>query len=445
MADSPNTVPPEDEHGKKPFIRETITKPGKQGPGTGRVLLVTAAMAVVFGVIASLTFVLTRPWWESAFGEEESSESLTLEQDEASGESETAEAEESEQAETEVSENLESEMESLVDSMLEDNQADLEDYESIYDALYDVIIAANDSLVTVTAYSTDQDWFENEVESDEETCGVIVALTEEEILILTDSYLLEAYDSVQVTFGSYGSGTAYLKAMDSANGIAVIAVSAEEAGTGVTGNVSVITLGNSYTAVQGEFVLAIGRPLGYSRSISYGIISYIDSSVQGVDCMLRLIQTNITAGTSPRGMLLNTDGELVGWLTTSYEDNSVDGLLCAVSITDLKPTIEKLMNGENMAQLGIRGQNVTEDIAAENAIPEGVWITECLTDEPAYLAGMQQGDIITAIDETEIGTLRELSNCLALYSPGDTVTVTVQREGRDGYSAISFAVTLDAR
>lgn len=442
MADSPRKEPPE-EHEKKPFIRETISKSEKQGPGIGRILLITAAMAVVFGVIASLTFVLTRPWWENAFAGEESTESLTLAQDEASGESETDE--EWESADAENTENLESEMESLVDSMLEDRSADLEDYESIYDALYDVILEVNDSLVTVTAYSTDQDWFENEFESDEETCGVIVALTEEEILILTDADLLEAYDSVQVTFGTYGSGTAYLKAMDRANGIAVIAVSAEEAGTGVTGNVSVISLGNSYTAVQGQFVLAVGRPLDHSRSISYGIISYTDSSVQGVDCMLRLIQTNITAGESPRGMLLNTDGELVGWLTTSYEENSVEGLLCAVSISDLKPTIEKLINGENMAQLGIRGQNVTEEIAAENAIPQGVWITECLTDEPAYLAGMQQGDIITAIDETEIGTLRELSNCLAAYSPGDTVTVTVQREGREGYSEISFTVTLDVR
>lgn len=98
-----------------------------------------------------------------------------------------------------------------------------------------------------------------------------------------------------------------------------------------------------------------------------------------------------------------------------------------------------------MACLGIRGQNVTTEIAAAQELPLGVYITRCVTDRPAFLDGLQNGDILTAINDDAILTMEDLQRCLEKYEPGDIVSVTAERSGREGYTQIKLDVTLQAR
>ena len=427
MSQTPEKDSPEK---KKPFIHETITGSGKQNQQIGRKVLLTVGLAAVFGVTASLTFVVAQPFWEARFGETETSENITIARDDiteapVSTESETSretESETSRETESETSRETESETgtqpaeesrseretgssndwENRVQAMINNDLADLNDYKSMYNALNNITIRANKSLVTVTASSTDTDWFDQPFSSEQETCGIIVGKTAKEYLVLVDADLLDGVDNLNVTFGTYGTGSAYLKQSDGILDLAVIGVPLDTLSDGVEDHVEVISLGNSYLSMQGQPVIAIGRPLGLSRSVAYGMISYVNPNIPGTDMTLRLMQTDIVTAENARGMLINSDGELIGWLTEKFGAKSTDGMLSALSISDIKPILEKLFNGQASACLGIRGQNVTDEIAQAHDLPVGVYITRCLDDRPAFLAGLQIGDILTGINDTEL-------------------------------------------
>lgn len=440
---------------KKPFIHETITGSAGHSRKLGGKVLLTLGLAVVFGLTASLTFVVSRPMWENHFSEPETSESVTIVRDnttvgadatQASAPSEAvSETAAEEESETEPDTRSADEWREEIQAMIDNNRADMDDYKTIHNELSHVASAANKSLVTVTASSTDTDWFDNPVSSNQETCGVIVVKTSREILILTNAEPLSESDSLRVTFGAYGEGEAYLKQQDGIWGLAIVAVPLDTLDETIRNSVEAIELGNSYAAMQGQPVIAIGSPLGYYRSVAYGVISYINNNVQGTDALVRLLQTDIPDSENSCGMLIDTDGKLIGWLTNKYSGSTTSGLLSAISISDMKPLMEKLSNGKAMACLGIRGQNVTAEIAERQELPLGVYITRCVSDRPAYLEGLQSGDVLTAINEDAVSTMEDLQRCLEKYEPGDAVTITAQRSGREGYTEFTVDVTLQAR
>lgn len=428
---------------KKQFIRETVTRPEKQKLRLGRRLFLTVALALVFGVTSSLTFVVTRPWWEERFETEESSESIVISRDETTtAPSETSTEEET--TEEEVTTSPE-EWESQVQFMIDTDLADMEDYHSILNAHSSMIASVTRSLVTVTAQYTDMDWFDNPVSGSQSTSGVIIAVTKKEVIILTDSYVLDASEQVQVHFGPSVTAEAHLKQKDGANGIAVVAVSVENLDENVLSMITPVSLGNSLTIAQGQPIIAIGRPLGFERSVAYGIISYTNPAVQSVDSMIRILQTDIPVSKGARGMLVNTSGELVGWLTDNYTSSSTDEFLTAISLSDLKPVIEKMSNGHAMASLGIYGQTVTAEISEKQGIPVGVYVTRSISGGPAYSAGIQDGDILVGINDTAIASMKDLQGFLEESWPGDVVIVQVKRSGQDEYAEFNFEVILEER
>ena len=238
---------------KKPFIHETITGSGKQNRQIGRKVLLTVGLAAVFGVTASLTFVVAQPFWEARFGETETSENITIARDDITEAPVSTESETSRETESETSRETESETgtqpaeesrseretgssddwENRVQAMINNDLADLNDYKSMYNALNNITIRANKSLVTVTASSTDTDWFDQPFSSEQETCGIIVGKTAKEYLILVDADLLDGVDNLNVTFGIYGTGSAYLKQSDGILDLAVIGVPLDTLSNGV--------------------------------------------------------------------------------------------------------------------------------------------------------------------------------------------------------------------
>jgi len=425
---------------KKEFIHETITKPENRKKRLLQKLFLNMGMALIFGVVASLTFVVFKPLWEDQFSETTPPESISIPRDETtSAPPETSSAETSTQAAEDPSE-----LESMVQSLIEANQADVQDYQNIFHAMGNVVVTANKSLAVITANKTGIDLFDNEVQSNAETCGMIVAIISSEVVILTDDSLLGETDSFYVTFGNYGGAEGYLKQVDSVTGLAVITVPVSSLDTSVTDHIQPIPLGNSYVATQGNPVIAMGTPLGYTKSVSYGMISYINGNVQGEDCILRLMQTNITGVDNARGMLLNLDGELIGWITPKYPGSS-GNLLAAISISDLKPMIQKLSNGEKITSLGIMGQTITAEIAEAQDLPMGVYISQCISGKSAYAAGLQSGDILTAIGDVPILSMKDVQTCMENLPTEDRMTVNVQRGGREGYTEKVFEVVLKPR
>ena len=110
----------------------------------------------------------------------------------------------------------------------------------------------------------------------------------------------------------------------------------------------------------------------------------------------------------------------------------------AIPISEYKGVLQKLTNGQSAPYFGIRGQDVTS-VMMESGIPSGVYITDSIADGPAYNVGIQNGDILTKIRDTEI------QNRLEDTKTGDSVKVTVKRKSIDEYKEIEYQVTIGAR
>ena len=442
----------EQEQAKERFVRETIAGSGKRSAFWKKVLL-TAGLAAVFGVVASLVFVLARPGWESLVGPEETeTESASIfpsSEEETETPEETTEEETEPEPETDPPEETDAasreELLEEVDRRIAEHMTDIREYDALYGAKRGVAAQADRSVVTVASHTAEKDWFDTEILNEKETCGVIIAVTDSEMLILTDYDPISPGEELYVKFGSLAEVNAVLKQSDGIFGIAVVSVSLFDLGEDVIDRYIAIPLGSAMTAQRGQPILAVGQPMDYISSLAYGNISYINSGVTATDATVTVLQTDISASSDPRGAILNTSGELIGWITRNYSSSSTENFLTAISLGDLKNSIECLAAGRQMPALGIRGQTVTASISEARGIPAGVYVTRAVSGRPADEAGVQAGDILTGVDGETIASVRDLTQLLCGREPGDEVTLRLLRQGRDDYETIILTATLQGR
>ncbi len=194
--------------------------------------------------------------------------------------------------------------------------------------------------------------------------------------------------------------------------------------------------GNSDELTVGELVVAIGNPLGFELygTTTCGIVSAKNRTIQLEDRTMTLIQTDaaINAGNSG-GMLLNSSGQVIGInsmkMSSSYGEASVEGLGFAIPINDAAEIIGSLIRDGYVTgrpQFGICGTTITEDMAALYHLPQGVYVYSVSENSGK---GLQQGDVITAVDGTEITTMEELNQQKNLHKAGETVTLRISRNG----------------
>ena len=119
--------------------------------------------------------------------------------------------------------------------------------------------------------------------------------------------------------------------------------------------------------------------------------------------------------------------------------------MAAYGISDLKEALEFLSNGQAVPYIGIHGVTVTEELTAGQGIPSGVYVQEVSTDSPAMAAGIQSGDVITAVAGTQVTTLSGYNSALMQQEAGDEIRVKGQRQGTGGYVDITFRVTVGSR
>lgn len=260
--------------------------------------------------------------------------------------------------------------------------------------------------------------------------------------ILTNSHVISDGNAkeIQVLFEDGEKVNAEVVWVDNYMDLAIIKVNRT--------NLPVAVLGDSDSLVVGELAIAIGNPLGleFQRTVTSGIISGLNRSVQ-VDnnvVMENLIQTDasINPGNSG-GPLLNAKGEVVGINTAKI--SSAEGLGFAIPINTAKPIIEEVIKTGTYqkAYIGIKGVSVEEyemglgvDLAAES----GVVVLEVQANSPASKAGLQNGDIITKMNDKDIEDMYDLKNSLYSYKPGEKISLEILRNGEKK----TVEVTLEA-
>lgn len=451
----PDHKPEEMDSEKKEFIRETMLEPKKGKWYYIRLICLLSVAVVLFGVAtgASFAFVLNH-WGLDIRREDEESMSVSWEQDwmesteEETSTQETSESEiEMESAETEdpadTTQPEEKSFEEQVAEVVQSMEADAALGEKVNDAVYGAYDIAKRSLVTVCV-NEGASVVGSTIADSEDTFGIIVAMSDYEAVVLTDLSALSSTQDIAVSVAGH-EVEAVLKEQDALTGIVSLTVNLRKLPDAVRQGLCAITLGNSYETKTGDRVLLAGSPLGVPDSVLASNITYIEKEACVTDGLYRILYTDAPAVQGGCGVLLNLKGEMIGWITSLYRSSRLSQFTSALGISELKYVMEDLILGEGTGLLGVTVHNITEEIAEEFNLPSGLYVTAVDNQTPAYLVGIQNGDIITAVNETELRTVRSLQNLLSNMLPEEQIRVTVMRLGRDSYKEVTFEVELGSR
>ena len=250
--------------------------------------------------------------------------------------------------------------------------------------------------------------------------------------ILTNYHVVEGSNSIKVTFDNGKEYTATYVGGEEKNDIAVIKVDA----TGLTP----VVIGKSSDMLVGEQVTTIGNPLGeLTFSESTGIISALDRSITMSDGrQMNMIQTDcaINSGNSG-GPLFNSHGEVIGIVSAKYSSGSnsssasVEGLGFAIPMDDVASMVSDLVKNGYVTGKPIMGISVADvdESVTSYGVPQGAIIRVVTPDLCGAKAGLQAGDIVTKIDNTDVPSASDLTSAIGNYKPGDKVTLTIFRSG----------------
>ena len=200
-------------------------------------------------------------------------------------------------------------------------------------------------------------------------------------------------------------------------------------------NLTPATLGNSDNVKVGEFAMAIGCPLGLESTVTSGIISAVNRTVDdGEGTEYTCIQTDaaINSGNSG-GALVNSNGEVIGINTLKLSGSGVEGMGFAIPISSTTDVINQLIQYQTVKRpyIGISGVAVDDETASRYNLPTGVYVYTVEKGSPAEKAGLQKGDVITKIEDKEISTVNELNKEKNNYNIGDSITLSIYRNGED--------------
>ncbi len=245
--------------------------------------------------------------------------------------------------------------------------------------------------------------------------------------IVTNNHVIAEADRITIEFYEGGTAEAKVVGTDPKTDIALLKVDVED-------KLPFVTFGDSDQARVGDWVLAVGNPLGQGFSVSAGIISARNRALRGTYDDFIQTDAAINRGNSG-GPLFNMDGEVIGVNTAILSPNGGGsiGIGFSMSSAVVSKVVDQLKKyGETRrGWLGVRIQDVTPEMAEALGLdePAGALVTD-VPDGPAKKAGIRQGDLIVTFDGKHVADTRELVRIVADTEVGKRVPVVVQRDGR---------------
>lgn len=409
------------------FIREIVKKKPLDKRGLLRKILSLAGAAVLAGVVASFVFVWMVPVAERMVNGDSSRVSFPEDEEETSTSSQS------------VTDSSQPAQETPMPAS--QPEIGLEEYRQLYKDMLAVAEKPKRALVTVVGISSEMDYFNQNYENQKQISGLLAADNGQDLFILTEYRVVENVERIQVTFYDGSTVDAIYQRHDANTGLTILKVGLSELEDSTREGIELAPLGSSYGVTQGEPVMAIGSPMGYSDSVAYGVITSVTNKISTLDTEYNLLTTDINGSGEGSGVLINLDGEIIGIIAQSYSTEDKD-IITALAVSQIKDLIESLSNDEARPYIGIKGQDVTAQISHRTGIPKGVLVTAVQVDSPAMLAGMKEYDVVVKIGEDEISSFRQYRDRLDQLTPGQTVILTAMRRGAEGYAEVEFEVTV---
>ena len=395
--------------------------------------ILTASMAVIFGVLACFTFLVLEPVFTNLLYPQEEPQIVEIPEDE-------------DEILPEDMMLVERKVPSTITRIIE-HKSDVDPmqvYEDQYTDMYSISREILKSIVTIEGYNQDVDWFDNEYASKTNTTGLYIADNGLQLLFLTHNDVIKNASEIVVTFydGTVASGA--IKQSDYNTGLSIVAVNIDDVGSATMQNIVPAVLANSkVTSLLATPVIAVGKLYGTKEAVGYGMIVSKGEYINLVDQNYEMLMTNIYGSTVATGVITNTRGEVLGIIDQTYNSGEVSNIVSAIGISEIKKDIERMSNGKNRARMGIYGIDVPDRAHEELGVPYGAYVTNIVMGSPAMAAGIQSGDIIVKVAGKDILRFSDFTDCMIDRMVDVTIPVSVRRQGVDEYRELELEITLD--
>ncbi|MEP6465808.1 MAG: trypsin-like peptidase domain-containing protein [Parafilimonas sp.] len=259
--------------------------------------------------------------------------------------------------------------------------------------------------------------------------------------IVTNNHVIDGASDINVTLSDRKSYKATVVGADPNTDLAVIKIDAT--------NLPYMIMGNSDDAKLGQWVLAVGYPLNLDVTVTAGIISAKSRSI-GINKSQRAIESFIQtdAAVNPGnsgGALINTQGELIGINSAiASPTGSYAGYSYAIPVNIVKKAVNDLIKfgAVQRAYVGISyaPDDLSDDQKKQMGVKDGpgIFVTDVAKDGAAKAAGIQKGDFVTKINDAVINSSSELQEQVARYKPGDKISITYVRNGKENTAALTL-------
>ena len=435
------------------FIKEQVIE-NKRRKLKKRLLpfLMTIFLAILFGLIAAITFVVAEPKLYKLLNRDNPEGTVNFptvtpeEQDAANGIEQGGTKEDGEVSENINEGNTEGsgQEEPINNTVIQKIDAGLEDYTSIYNEIRMLINEVDKSLVNVTSSYQVDDWF-GASEKTIHTTGVIVASNTTDYLILVSLDRVQEAESVKIKF----SDTTYVEAVlldyEAELNIALLSLSMEDIPELYRNALKVAEFGESYGITVGNPVIALGNPNGHINSMDVGIVTSKGSYASITDNRIELFNTDMEDNENTDGVIINLEGKIVGLITRTLKDDLNEGLSTAIGISKIKPIIIKMGYQVPRIYFGIKADDMTEDIKRQHSITSGIYINEVLADSPAFKAGLRDGDIIINVNDQAILNTNNFYNIITSYQVGQKLKVKLKRTTGNTEKEKNITVVLEEK
>ena len=384
--------------------------------------------ALIFGMAAGVMFAIVQPWASREFGSPDEPTQIVMVQEETHEDAEAKNGDEQTEASAHGS-----------------GKADaLDEYREHYLQMKEVVDAAENSLVKVKSYGAKMDWFSENYENMMETSGLVFRIDSNWIYILTSSRYIKSSLQITVTFPDGETANASIRKQDSVTELAILEIPVKSIKESTKNQISAIAINGISSVKKGEPVIAVGSPMGYTDSISYGMItSVIDA--EDVDGEYKVITTDMAASDTSYGFLLNLDGNMVGIAAQKFTPDEAPDTLTALGFSNLTYLLESLASGRSIPYAGVIGKSVSSDVAEHFSVPYGIYVKKVSSDSPAMYAGIQTADVITEMDGEQITSMTEYENVIRRHKEGDTIKIKIRRKIIEGYADVDVKLVVGTR
>ena len=402
------------------FIKETIKEQPTDRKRLAGKFLTAAVCGVIFGACAAGTMALIVPKALERFGTAPDQKAVVTLTPSVKAEQVTPTPEATEQEKTSASTAWQNDLSDGMSQIAEEPRR---------------------ALVRISAAGEDSDLLDDSFLEYGDEEGFVFLKNSEAFYILTVSDQMQEADKFTVTFSDGTVTDGILCKKDLRTGFFVIKVPFTSVDEETQEKIPAAPLVAADDMKQTESVIAIGSPSGDYDSLMGGTITSVTGTLKVADEEYGMLTTDMVGSEEGGGILLNSSGEVAGIIWNQEEDRT--NVIRAVETAQLRPLLESMANGEDICYIGIMGATISSYQSENLDVPRGVYVDAVDEDSPAMTAGIQNGDILHALDGQEVQAMEEYASVLQGLNKGTRTTVNVYRKNPSGeYEDVQLKVTI---